>query len=370
MTYLDHNATSLLRPEVREAMHAVDALALNASSVHAAGRKAKQMLENARREFAEHLSVFAHEIVFTASATEANNMLLRALAPSHRLLVAATEHPCILNTAQLLGGDIVAVDANGLIDLEMLDKKLQSLSGTPALVSVMLVNNETGVIQPVTEIAKIVHTHGAKLHTDAVQAFGKMPIDMGLLGVDYLTFSAHKIGGPVGFGALAMRDENGIIPLMTGGGQERGFRAGTENIPAIMGAAALLKNLDIPAQESQWKNLSGRSIAGIRQHCPQAMIYGESALRMSNTLMIGMPGMSSDTQLIHFDMRSIAVSAGSACSSGRIAPSHVLRAMGVPPEQAAQAIRISFGWNTSMADIDAFVDAWGALYNRRSNSAA
>lgn len=369
MIYLDHNATSLLRPAVREAMHALDDLALNASSVHAAGRKAKQILEYARRTCAEFFSVFAHEIVFTASASEANNMLLRALAPSHRLLVGATEHPCVLNTGKLLGADVLPVDANGIIDLSILEQKLASLSGANVLISVMLVNNETGVIQPMAEIASIAKKHGAKLHTDAVQALGKTPVDLGLLGVDFMTISAHKIGGPVGVGALIMRDDKNMVPLITGGGQERGFRAGTENIPAIAGLAALLPLLDIPTQDATWRTLNETLVSGVRAACPHAPVYGQADPRISNTIMLGMPGVASETQLMHFDLSGVAVSAGSACSSGRIAPSHVLRAMGVKPESASQAIRVSLGWNSTAADVAAFVNAWKALYMRCSKAA-
>lgn len=367
MIYLDHNATSFVRAQVREAMHACDDLVLNASSVHAAGRKAKQMLEEARRNVAAYLSVFSHEIIFTASATEANNTLLRALAPTHRLLVSAIEHPCVLNTAALLGGDTVAVDENGIIKLDVLEEKLASLNGVPALVSVMLANNETGVIQPISDIAAIAKKYGAKLHSDAVQAFGKLPLDVGLLGVDYLTISAHKIGGPIGVGVLVIRDDKGYVPLLTGGGQESGRRAGTENIPAIMGLSALLPHLNLDAQRQQWQGLHVDLVKAVHEIDPQAPIYGESAPRLSNTIMLGMPGMSSETQLMHFDLSGIAVSAGSACSSGRITSSHVLRAMGVNSSAAGQAIRVSLGWNSTSHDIAAFIDAWKLLYARRQN---
>lgn len=367
MIYLDHNATSILRPQVREAMEVVASLPLNASSVHAGGRKAKQMLEEARRTLADYLSVFSHEIVFTASATEANNTILRALAPTHRLLVSAVEHPCILNTAALLGGDTIAVDANGIILPDVLEEKLASLNGAPALVSVMLANNETGVIQPVAEAATICKKYGAKLHCDAVQAFGKIPLDAGMLGVDYLTISAHKIGGPVGVGVLVLRDDKGFVPLLTGGGQESGRRAGTENIAAIIGMTALLPYLNLDAQRAQWQQLHIALVKAIHAVDALAPIYGEAAPRLSNTLMLGMPGMPSETQLMHFDLSGVAVSAGSACSSGRITSSHVLRAMGVDTQAAGQAIRVSLGWNTTETDIAAFAEAWKVLHARHAN---
>ncbi len=370
MIYLDHNATSIVRPQVLEAMRGVDGLALNASSVHAAGRKAKHMLEEARTSIAEYLSVFSHEVVFTASATEANNALIRALAPTHRLLVSAVEHPCVLNTAALLGGDTVAVDENGVIKLDVLEEKLASLNGAPALVSVMLANNETGVIQPVAEVAAICKRYNAKLHSDGVQAFGKISLDAGMLGVDYLTISAHKVGGPIGVGVLVLRDDKGYVPLLTGGGQERGRRAGTENIAAIIGMQALLPHVSSDAQSYQWHVLNQKLVAGIRGVHAGVPVYGEGAKRLSNTVMLGMPGLSSETQLMHFDLSGVAVSAGSACSSGRITSSHVLRAMGVNAEAAGQAIRVSLGWNTTETDIAAFVDAWRTLYARKTGAAA
>lgn len=370
MIYLDHNATSLLRPQVIEAMRATEGMALNASSVHSAGRKAKQMLEEARSAVADYLSVFNHEIVFTASATEANNTILRALAPTHRLLVSAVEHPCILNTSALLGGDSFPVDAYGVVKLEVLEEKLASLGGAPALVSLMLANNETGVIQPVADVAVLCKRYNAKLHCDAVQAFGKLPLDAGMLGVDYLTISAHKVGGPVGVGVLVLRDDKGYVPLLTGGGQERGRRAGTENIAAIIGMAALLPYVSTGAQSYQWQQMTAALVAGIHAISPNVPVYGAGAQRLSNTTMLGMAGMSSETQLMHFDLSGIAVSAGSACSSGRITSSHVLRAMGVDAEAAGQAIRVSLGWNSTEIEIQAFIQAWKTLYTRKSGVAA
>lgn len=366
MIYLDHNATSLVRSSVRDAMHAVEALPLNASSVHKAGRKAKQLLEGARKSLADYLSVFPHEVIFTASATEANNTALRALAPTHPLLVSTVEHPCVLNTGLKLGASVIVVDAKGVVDLAVLDAKLASV-GRAALVSVMLVNNETGVIQPIEEVAHIVKKHGGKLHVDAVQAFGKMPIDLGTIQADMLTISAHKIGGPVGVGALILRDDKGFVPLLTGGGQERGLRAGTENIPAIIGLSALIDEISpaaMQAQQQTWHNLREQFIQTIRQYAPEAPVYGAKTAQMPNTIMVGMPGMGSETQLMHFDLADIAVSAGSACSSGKVQPSHVLRAMGVPLDEAAQAIRISMGYNTTFQEVQTCAENWLILYRK------
>jgi cysteine desulfurase len=447
MIYLDHNATSFLRPAVLAAMREVEALALNPSSVHGAGRRARQLLEEARREVAQAISVFPSELTFTGSATEANNAVLRGfLGPR---FVAATEHASIAKTGALLGADILPVDTNGLVDLAILDAKLAALSGTRALVSIMLANNETGVIQPIAEIANIVHRHGGLLHTDAVQAVGKIPLDCGLLGADMVTLGAHKIGGPVGIAALVIRQKQALTPLLTGGGQEFGHRAGTEDVTKAVGFAALMREVvacpgmvelqrlrdgmeaalvaaggvvmgaSIPPltspplagginKEAQAEGIRGEAQAegiredaqagginkeaqagGIREEAQACSVHsprlrGEqeggsmiprlhSAVnnvpRLPNTSMIAMPGVAAETQIMHFDLAGFAVSAGSACSSGRISPSHVLRAMGVEEALLSSAIRISLGWNTTEAEIHSFISAWCAARNRLGRKA-
>ena len=411
MIYLDHNATSFLRPAVLAAMREVEALALNPSSVHGAGRRARQLLEEARREVAQAISVFPAELTFTGSATEANNAVLRGfLGPR---FVAATEHASIAKTGALLGADILPVDANGLVDLAILDAKLAALSGTRALVSVMLANNETGVIQPIAEIANIVHRHGGLLHTDAVQAVGKIPLDCGLLGADMVTLGAHKIGGPVGIAALVIRQKQALTPLLTGGGQESGHRAGTEDVTKAVGFAALMREVvNCPGMVELQRLRDGMEAAlvaaggvvmgasippltspplagGIREEAQAGGIREDAQAegiredaqaggsmiprlhsavnnvpRLPNTSMIAMPGVAAETQIMHFDLAGFAVSAGSACSSGRIAPSHVLRAMGVEEALLSSAIRISLGWNTTEAEIHSFISAWCAARKR------
>lgn len=366
MIYLDYNATSPMRPSVAAAMAEVALLPLNPSSVHGMGRQAKKILEDARTAVASAFSAFPNEVMFVSSATEANNMVLRAFAQDRALMVSAVEHASISKTGSLLGADVLPVDSNGLLKLDVLEAKLKNLGERKALLSVMLVNNETGVIQPIAEIAAIVRRYGALLHTDAVQALGKIPIDWGLLNADLLTVSAHKIGGAVGMGALLVRGDLPIKNLMTGGAQELGRRPGTQNIAMIHGFAALVKEIAHCPEAAQWKQWQ-EQLAGALQG---ATIFGAGAPRVGNVLNIAMPGVSSETQLMNFDLAGFAVSAGSACSSGRIEASPVLLAMGVAPELARTAIRVSFGWATTPADIDAFAVAWNALHQRLAARAA
>ncbi|MBN8543234.1 MAG: cysteine desulfurase [Alphaproteobacteria bacterium] len=355
-SYLDYNATSPMRPAVIKAMQPHECCALNPSSTHAAGRVAKKLLEDSRKAIADSVSVFANEVLFTGSATEANNMVLRGF--DRPMLVSAIEHASILKTASLLGGDTLPVDENGIVILEVLDKKLAAL-GRPALVSVMLANNETGVINPIAEIADIVHKHGGLLHTDAVQAIGKIPVDFGLLKADMMTIGAHKVGGPIGIGALILRNDVAIKPLLTGGGQELGRRAGTEDVVKTIGFAALMgevANCPEAKQHAAWRDWLEAELGSV--------VFSKDAPRLPNTLQIAMPNVKSETQLMNFDLEGYAVSAGSACSSGRIEPSYVLKAMGITEETASCAIRISMGWNTTENDVKSFASAWKNTYER------
>jgi cysteine desulfurase len=369
MIYLDYNATSPLLPSVRAAMDAIAGEALNPSSVHAVGRKAKKLLEDARSSIASAFGAFANEVLFTGSGSEANNMVLRGFAGNRPLLVAATEHASITKMASLLGASMLPVDEHGLLKLDILEAQLKAL-GKPALVSVMLANNETGVIQPIAEIARIAHAHGALLHVDAVQALGKITIDWGLLGADMLTLCAHKCGGPVGVGALLIRNDLPINPLITGGGQELGRRAGTENITAIVGFAQLVKDVANAPQAAAWLKWRTELEEKLKAAVPDAKIFGLNAPRLPNTIQISMPNVKSETQLMNFDLGGFAVSAGSACSSGRITPSHVLLSMGVAPHIAETAIRISWGWGTTHDEIRVFIDAWKQMAERLSKKAA
>ena len=357
--YLDHNATSPLRSEAKAAVLAAMELTGNASSVHAEGRAARQMLDDAREQVARAVGVIAPMVVFTSGGSEANNLALKG-APVERLIVSAIEHPSVLEAAKACGKpvDVLPVNGDGVIVFEALERML---SGPRALVSVMLANNETGVIQPVREVASLAQSHGALVHTDAVQALGKMPVNFGLLGVDLMTLSAHKLGGPVGAGALVVRDGLALEPLIHGGGQELRRRAGTENLAAIAGfaAAANQKLNDIGALRDRLES----ALEG-------ATVFGSGVSRLPNTTCFAMAGLNAETLLMGFDLEGIAVSSGSACSSGKVAKSHVLAAMGVAPDLARAAIRVSLGWNTTPEHIDRFTAAWRKILARHKARAA
>ncbi len=355
--YLDYNATAPVRPEVIARMQEIWAAPMNPSSVHAAGREAKKHLENARKSIADSISAWPNEIMFTASGTEANITALRGIA-GKRLLVSAIEHSSVLKART--DAQMIAVDDKGTIDVAALDALLKD--GTPALVSVMLANNETGVIQPVREVAEICKKHGALLHCDAVQGLGKMPVDFGVLGVDMMTLSAHKCGGPLGAAALIARRDLAVAPLLTGGGQELGRRAGTENLAAIVGFAA---GVELSADRAHILQIR-HWLAFIESEAEAigGVVFGKSAPRLPNTTCVAMPGVSNEVQLMDFDLKGYAVSAGSACSSGRIEGSHVLNAMGVEKSLVASAIRISAGWATTQRDITTFTEIWRATSQR------
>lgn len=353
--YLDHNATSPLRETARTAMLAALGLKGNASSIHAEGRAARASLDASREAVARALGAIAPMVVFTSGGSEANNLALKG-APAERLIVSAVEHPSVIEAAKACRKpvDILPVDGAGVVDLTALDRLLAT--GPKALVSVMLANNETGVIQPVREVTALTQKHGALVHCDAVQALGKIAVNFGLLGVDTLSVSAHKLGGPVGAGALVIRDGLPLTALIQGGGQELRRRAGTENVAAIAGfaAAAEDKRLDIRhLRDALEARLEG------------AVIFGAGAERLPNTSCFALPGLSAETALMALDLAGIAVSSGSACSSGKVAKSHVLAAMGVSPELAGNVIRVSLGWTTTAEDIEHLITAWGRLAARR-----
>ena len=358
-TYLDHNATSPLRPAAKAAMLAAMDAVGNASSVHREGRAARKVLDDARDGVAQAIGVIAPMVVFTSGGSEANNMALKGAAVE-RLIVSAIEHPSVLEAAKASGKavEIIPAGGNGIVDLAALEKLLP---GPRALVSVMLANNETGVIQPIREIAALAHAHGALVHTDAVQALGKIHVNFGLLGADLMTLSAHKFGGPLGAGALVIRDGLAITPLIHGGGQELRRRAGTENVTAAAGFAAVasekLHNISI------LRDTLDTSLDGVT-------IFGKNAERLPNTTCFAHPGLNAETLLMALDLDGIAVSSGSACSSGKVARSHVLTAMGISDELARAAIRISLGWNTTRHDIEHFIATWQRILTRHRARAA
>lgn len=369
--YLDYNATAPLRPAAREAMIAALAEVGNASSVHAEGRAARQRIEVARGAVAGLVGGDARLVTFAGGGTEANNTVLTPdwsfRGRPHRanfLLTSTAEHVSVLSGGRFDAAKVraIPVDGDGVVQIDALRRMLEGLAIEEArpLVSVMLANNETGVIQPVAEIARLAHEAGAIVHTDAIQAVGRIPVDIAALGVDVLTLSAHKIGGPQGAGAIVRaHEELTFAPLLIGGGQERRLRAGTENVAAIagFGAAAAAARQDLAETETWegWREALRDTICTLG---PPATVFGAGVPRLPQTLCIGVDGIPAETLVIALDLEGVSVSSGSACSSGKVAPSHVLDAMGVPADVAKTAIRISFGWQTDEASLDLFANRW------------
>jgi cysteine desulfurase len=359
MTYLDYNASAPVRPAVIDAMREALGQTGNPSSVHGFGRRARRALEEAREGVAALVGAAPDRVVLTSGGTEANNQALRSIAGP--CAVSAVEHDSVLGAAP----DAVRlpVDGNGRIVLDGLAERLER--ARPAVVSVMLANNETGVLQPVREVAAIARWYGALVHCDAVQATGKVPVHLGELGIDLLSLSAHKLGGPQGIGALVVREGVGPAPLLCGGGQERCRRAGTENLPGAIGfGLACRLALEDISFTPRVGALRDELEARILKVAPSARVLGREVARLCNTSCLAMPGVSNQTQLMAFDLEGIAVSTGSACSSGKVGPSHVLAAMGVPEAEASSAIRVSLGWASEAADVDRFVEAWTRLFTR------
>ena len=360
MPYLDANATEPLRPEARDAMLAALAVTGNPSSVHAAGRAARRIMEDAREHLAGRFGCQPADLIFTSGGTEADALAVHALGEGRRLVIGATEHDAIRAAAP--GAAVVPVCSNGRIDLGALAALLTG--GGPALVCLMLANNETGTVQPVAEAAALCRTHGALLHVDAVQAAGRMAVNLAALGANSVAISSHKIGGPAGVGALLLAPEHSsVVPLIRGGGQERGRRGGTPPVAAIAGfAAAAMAAAAIASGDC------GR-LAGLRDRAERAAVargavaIGGEAPRLNNTTCLALPGARADTQVIALDLEGIAVSAGAACSSGKVAASHVLAAMGLGA-LAGQAIRVSLPWNATEDDVEAFASAYGRMADR------
>jgi cysteine desulfurase len=384
-TYLDHNATSPLRPEAAEVMARVLMMPGNPSSVHAEGRAARAELEAAREKVARLVGARAKNVVFTSGGTEACNLILspsfrRLGQPSaERLFIGAAEHPCILNGHRFPADtvSIIPVDAEGVLDLAWLRSQLEGAGGAKVLVSVQLANNETGVIQPVAEVARLAHEHGGLVHTDAVQAAGRIPLNIAELGVDALTLSAHKIGGAKGVGALVLASDQYEIgaKLIRGGGQEKNVRAGTENVAGIagFGAAAEIALAGLEQEAGRLQELRDEAETSLLRVAPSAVVFGRQAQRLPNTLAFAIPGLKAETALIAFDLEGIALSSGSACSSGKVKRSHVLEAMGAEPALAEGAMRVSLGWTTTKEDVIRFAEACervvGTLYKRKASAA-
>lgn len=368
--YLDYNATAPLRDEVREAVVAALSIPGNPSSVHAEGRAARRAIEAAREKVAALVGAEPEQVIFTSGATEANALALAPRAGERwHCHVSAVEHPSVLSGGRFARESIsrFPVTADGVADLELLAKQLSDShrAGLRPFVSLMVANNETGAVQPVAETARIVHDAGGVLHTDAVQAAGRINLDMDALGADLLSLSAHKIGGPKGVGALVLGHGASVEPLIKGGSQERRRRAGTENVAGIVGfgVAAELALADL-ARVDEIARLRDELEQGALAIAPDAVVLSARVARLPNTTCLAVPGIKAETLVIGLDLAGVAVSAGSACSSGKVEASHVLNAIGVSDELARGAIRASLGFASDRHDINSFLRAFGELIGR------
>ena len=362
--YLDYNASAPLCPEARQAMIAAMDVAGNPSSVHASGRAARKIVDHARRTIADLVGGDSERIIFTSGGTEANNLALNGLEDV-TVFTSAIEHPSVIEGR--VDAKRIPVDGNGVVDLEALEAMLKeaSAAGQKVLVSVMLANNETGVIQPVAKVALLAREYGAKVHCDAIQALGRLPVDMGRLLVDMVSVSAHKIGGPKGIGALAIAPGVMLVPQIRGGGQEKYRRGGTENVLGIAGFGAAAERAG--AQLANMANVAAlrdRLETELASEAPELLIAGKGTERLVNTSCLILPGMPGETQVMALDLAGVAISSGSACSSGKVRESHVLKEMGV--SDAGSAIRVSLGLETTDEDIDTFIRVWSRM---RGNAA-
>ncbi|KUO56755.1 MAG: hypothetical protein APF80_02420 [Alphaproteobacteria bacterium BRH_c36] len=366
--YLDYNATSPLRPQARAAMvEALDATG-NPSSVHFEGRRAREIVEKARRHVAELVGAGPRNVVFTSGATEANNTVI-AQARWATVAVSAVEHPSVIEPARRLGADRftgLPVRSNGRIDLDALQTWLQMPCKGERLVSVQWANGETGIVQPIREVAELVANHGAVLHVDAVQAAGRLAIDVSEMEIGFLTLSSHKIGGPQGIGAIVQGPGGELLwPLVVGGGQESRLRAGTENVAAIAGFGAAATCALSEAGERRLETLRDQLETGVKAVTPNAMVIGEEVPRLVNTSAVALAGIRAETSVIAFDLAGVSISAGSACSSGKVGRSHVLTAIGLEDGLALSALRFSLGWSSTEKDVSQFLEIWGDVMNRK-----
>jgi len=364
-TYLDFNAGSPAKPAVAAAVAEAMATGGNPSSVHRLGRLARAIVDRARDSVAAMVGATGAQVIFTSGGTEGNAQALIAARGQNTgpVVVSSVEHPSVREGAAAMTPSVIhaPVDRDGVLDLAALEQILAS--NECAAVSLMLANNETGVIQPVAEAAKLAHARGSLVHCDAAQAPGKIPVDFQDLGVDFLTLAAHKVSGPQGVGAVIVRDGEHLPAMLRGGGQERGQRAGTENVPGIagFGVAAELAGEDLaraPSLAAMRDGMEARLGQVAAENLAGMTVFSASAPRLPNTSLFAVAGMASDTQVIALDLAGVAVSAGAACSSGKVQASHVLKAMGVSDYLATSAIRVSLGWSTEQADVDRFLDAW------------
>ena len=358
--YLDYNATAPLRPEAVQAMAGLANMPANPSSIHHFGRMARARMDTARQQLCAAVNISVHDMIFTSGGTEANNLVLGNF--SH-IITSAVEHDAIL--AACPEADIIPVDGEGCVRLDKLEAMLDAVPETDkkqVLVSVMAANNETGVIQPLARVAELCRHYQVACHSDMIQYLGKAPIDLAALGVDFASFSAHKIGGPTGVGALYCRAGQKLVSLLRGGGQEQGRRAGTENLPGIIGFGAAIAAQDLASIEAQasWRDAAE---AEIQAACPEIQIMGGKASRLANTSALYLPGLAAQKAVMMLDLAGFSISAGAACSSGKVKDSHVIAAM-ARPEAAAHVIRISGGWQSEQADWSGVAAALIEIYKR------
>ncbi|GLK69465.1 cysteine desulfurase family protein [Hansschlegelia plantiphila] len=377
--YLDHNATTIVRPNVIALIAETLGATGNPSSIHAEGRAKRRIVENARKQVAALVGGSPSSVTFTSGGTESSNIALtpsirdaRDPRPVTRLLVSAVEHPAVAAGARFRSAAVqsVPVDRRGVVDLESVEaafgRHAVARPDERAMLALMLANNETGVIQPVAEACRIARRFGGLVHVDAVQAAGKIPVDIGELGCDFLALSAHKFGGPQGVGALVRAEEGLHVeePLIRGGGQERGWRGGTENVAGVAGlglaAEEARAGLDAFGGLFVLRDALERGIRAL----DKVVVFGEGASRLPNTSCFASPGVASDRAIIALDLAGIAVSSGSACSSGKTKASAVLEAMGIEPNLSSGMIRVSFGWSSKATDVERFLSAWSDIVRR------
>jgi len=352
--YMDWNATAPVRPEAARAVLSALEACGNPSSVHGFGRNARKLMEEARVKLANRVGAKVENVIFTSGGTEANTLALGSRG-ERRLIVSAVEHDSVLKPALAAGAAVAKVDRNGVVDRDHL-RSLLKQDPRPALISLMLANNETGVLQPVADAAEMAHAHGALLHCDAAQALGRINIQLADLGADLLTVSGHKFGAPQGVGALVTNGAR-VSAQLLGGGQERSRRAGTENVPAIAGFGAAVAAIDLAASANIMR-LRDSLERRLMEWDSEVTFFGRDVARLPNTLCFTAGAKSAETLVMALDLAGIAVSAGSACSSGKVRPSHVVTAMGFDAAQAGTALRVSLGETNTEADIDAFLAAW------------
>jgi cysteine desulfurase len=356
LIYLDYNATTPLLPSVREAMIGSMEFVGNASSIHSYGRSIRKILEEARQTIASYFSRPASDVIFTSGATESNNLALQGFKGN--VIVSAIEHDSVYEVRQ--DRQVCPVSQSGIVDLGVLEELLKQRQ-SPVLVSVMYANNETGIIQPMADVVSLARRYGAFVHCDAVQVIGKKTVDWEALGIDMISLSAHKIGGPQGVGALIVSPKISLGPLIKGGGQERFFRSGTENVLGIVGFSEAIKKV----QEADWsrvRNLRKALEKEIAEISSSVCIIGQGVERLPNTVTFCGMGLKSAVQVMSFDLRGVAVSAGSACSSGKVRSSRVLRQMGLSSDLIETSLRVSMGLETTSEDIALFVEAWRQIF--------